>query len=352
MNLSQLGRRKFLNQLFAYVAPGLLVIAIASCSSPSNQANSGTATNKSPSANPASSGEPGRVLRVGFISSDSKVPIGPEGWAQQKGDLLQTLQTLGISEVKFIPFDGGPALNEALSSNQLDLAFYGDTPALVGRSAGLKTKLINQARVGQDAWLITRKEGVQTVEELRGQRVGVAKGTYLHRYLLGLLEQKGLVTAVKVVQIKSSDARSALERGDIAAYPFATGIGPILLEKGGFKSIDQAKNHKDLVGTSVSIITEEALANYPQLPQKWNQVRQKALAEIRSNPDAFYQFAVKSSGNLSLANVKESYAIELYPTEPCTPDGLKLLNSTKQFLADQKLLKSDFEIKDWQVANP
>lgn len=345
----RLGRRKFLNRFLASLTTCTLVVAVSSCSQ-QNQANLAATANNASAASPvANVGK--SVLRVGFISTESKVPIGPEGWAQQKGLWAQELQSLGISEVQFVPFDGGPALNEALSSNQLDLGLYGDTPALVGRSAGLPTKLINQTRVGQDAWLITKQPELKSVEDLKGKKVGVAKGTYPHRYLLGLLDQKGLAQDVKVVQMKSADARAAIERGDIAAYPFAMGVGPTLLEQ-GFQSIDQARNHDGLVGTGVSIITEASLAKYPELPKKWNQVRLQALADIKANSEAFYQFAAKQSGGLSLSAVKASYPLDLYPTEPFSERGLQLLSSTKQFLADQKLLKADFDIKAWQVANP
>lgn len=344
---SQLKRRQVLAQGFTAAVSCALAIGLSSCSLPSNQVNATGTLNSSASGN---SGQ-GKVLRVGFISTEAKSPIGPEGWAQQKGLWNRELQGLGISEVQFVPFDGGPALNEALASGQLNLGLYGDTPAIVGRSAGLPTHLLNQSSLGQDSWLMTNRADLQSLEDLKGKTLGVAKGTYMHRYLLGLLDAKGLTPTVKIVQIKTADAKVAIERGDIAAYPFALGSGPALLER-GFRSIDQASNHDGLVGTSVSIITEATLKQYPDLPKKWNQVRQQALADLRANPEAFYQFALKESGGLSLAAVKASYPLELYPNEPFTDQGLKLLNSTKQFLADQKLLRSDFDIQAWRVANP
>jgi sulfonate transport system substrate-binding protein len=341
--------RSFLNRLLASVTTVALLFTLTSCTSQHSQSNNSAVASSNTKANPAEAKT--RVLRVGFISSESKLPIGPEGWALKKGTLTPALKSLGITEVKFFPFVGGPSLNEALVSDQLDIGLYGDTPALVGRAVGLPTRLINQTRVGQNAWLVTKKNGPRSVAQLKGTKIGVAKGTYPHRYLMGLLDNKGLTKNVNVVQIPSADAKAALERGDIAAYPFAMGTGPMLVAQ-GFPVIDQAKDHQGLVGTGVSVVTENLLSRYPQLPQKWNQIRQQALQDIKANPEEFYQFAAQASGNVPLAIVKESYPLDLYPTEPFTPQGLKLLNSTKQFLADQKLLKSDFDIKDWQISNP
>ncbi|MBD2095777.1 ABC transporter substrate-binding protein [Trichocoleus sp. FACHB-591] len=349
--IHRLGRRKFLNHFLTSLTTYALVVTAASCSSQQSQINSTAIANTAPATSSVAKAGDQAVLRVGFISTESRVPLGPEGWAHQKGWWNQELKSLGIQEVRFVPFDGGPALNEALSSGALDLGLYGDTPALVGRSAGLPTKLINQTRVGQDAWLLTKQDGVRSLADLKGKKVGVAKGTYLHRYLIGLLEENKLTSDVKIIQMKPAEAKVAIERGDIAAYPFAMGVGPTLLEQ-GFRAIDQASTHDDLVGTGVSIVTEAALAKYPELPKQWNQTRQKALADIKANSEAFYQFAAKESGGLSLSAAKASYPLNLYPTEPFNDRGLQLLNSTKDFLAEQQLLKSDFDIKDWQAANP
>ncbi|WP_242051236.1 ABC transporter substrate-binding protein [Nostoc spongiaeforme] len=346
---SQVIECSFLHRLLVSITTVAFLFTLTGCTSQQGQSNNSAVASSNTDAN--STKAKTQVLRVGFISSESKLPIGPEGWALQKGKLTPALKSLGVTEVKFIPFVGGPALNEALVSGQLDMGLYGDTPALVGRAAGLPTRLINQTRVGQNAWLITNKNAVGSVAQLKGTKIGVAKGTYPHRYLMGLLDKEGLTKDVKVVQIPSADAKAALERGDISAYPFAMGAGPTLASQ-GFPVLDQAKDHQGLVGTGVSVVTENFLSRHPELPQKWNQMRLQALQEIKANPEEFYQFAAQASGNVPLAIAQESYPINLYPTEPFTPEGLKLLNSTKQFLAEQKLLKSDFDIKDWQISNP
>lgn len=345
--------RGFLNRFLVSTLSAVTTLALlllnTGCGSSSQSGTSVEAAQKTAPESPTKTKS--LVLRVGFISTESKVPIGPEGWAMQKGTLKSELQDMGVTEVKFIPFRGGPALNEALSSGSLDMGLYGDTPAIVAKAAGINTKLINQTRVGQNSWLVTNKSGPRSVADLKGQKVGVAKGTYPHRYLLGLLDQAGLSKDVKVVQLQGTDAEAALVRGNIAAYPFAMGAGPLMASK-GFPVIDEAKNHNGLVGTGVSVVTGEILAKHPQLPQRWNQIRQKALRDMQANPEAFYQFAAEASGGMPVPVVKESYPLNLYPEQPFTQEGLQLLNSTKKFLADQGLLKSDFQVTDWMVTQP
>ena len=99
---------------------------------------------------PAKASAP-EALRVGFIGTGEHQPIGAEGWAYKRGLLGPVLQKQGFSDVSFIRFANGPDLNEALSGGSLDLGIYGDTPALVGRAAGLPTRLLIKA---SSAWTL------------------------------------------------------------------------------------------------------------------------------------------------------------------------------------------------------
>ena len=114
-------------------------------------------------------------LRVGFIGTGEHQPIGAEGWAYKRGLLLPALKKQGFADVSFIRFANGPDLNEALSGGSLDVGIYGDTPAIVGRAAGMPTRLLNQSVVGLDAWLLVRADGPKTwpswsVRRLRPRR--------------------------------------------------------------------------------------------------------------------------------------------------------------------------------------
>jgi ABC-type nitrate/sulfonate/bicarbonate transport system substrate-binding protein len=50
-----------------------------------------------------------------------------------------------------VRFANGPDLNEALSGGSLDVGIYGDTPALVGRAAGLPRDSSTKASL---AWML------------------------------------------------------------------------------------------------------------------------------------------------------------------------------------------------------
>ena len=282
----------------------------------------------------------GGVLRVGILSTNG-TPTGVDGWGYKQGILLPALRDAGISKIQYSAFAHGPNLNEALASNAVDVGLYSDTPAIVGHSAGIKTRLVNQNAVGNNTWLIVRQDGPKTLEDLRGKTVGTSKGTAWSRYLFGLLAEKGLTKDVKVVHLPS-DAGPALLHGDIAAY---AGNGPQLIAQ-GFRSIDDSSQHPELQGTSVTVVTEQYLTEHPKFPDVWNKAHLAAVNDVLAHTDAYYQFeADVTKQPLSVAKLSNS--VDRFTTQPFTERGLTLLSSTKAFLVDQHLARQDFDVKTW-----
>ena len=292
----------------------------------------------------------GYTPRVGIISSGNGALGGAEGWALHTGLLRRELRKAGIVDVQFVKFPNGPDLNEALAGGALDVGLLGDTPALIARGAGLPTRAINQDQVGMNVWLIAREDGPKTVADLRGKTVATSKGSYMSRYLLGLLQEQGLSHDVTFVHLLPSDAEPALRRGDIAAYAAPAGTGPLLVAH-GFKVIDQAVKHPGLTGSHVTVVTERFLAAHPDFPQAWNHARRDALADLQAHPAQFYQYEALAS-HLPLPIAEASFPLTLFRPEPFTRDGLALLDGTKTFLHAQGLLKTDFRLNDWTTASP
>lgn len=324
-----------LSTLAAFI-PLLLTTACSSSSTLSNEVPSPKASLPSNTA----------TLRLGFISTGYQVPIGSAGWAIHQGILKPELQKAGISDVRLENFPNGPDLNEALVAGEVDIGVYGDTPAIVARAEGIKTRLINQEQVGMNVWLLAKKNGPHSVAELKGQKVATSKGSYMYRYLIGLLQESGIAKQVTVVHLLPRDAQVALERGDIAAYAAPTGTGPLLLAK-GFPLIDEADTHANLSGTSVTVITEAFLAKHPDFPQKWNAAITKAVKDLKANPQAYYKFHAEVS-RYPIDVVRASYPLDQFPEEPFPTKGLELLEGTKKFLVSQGLAKSDFKLTDWR----
>jgi sulfonate transport system substrate-binding protein len=325
---------------------GLALFALVPAALSCGGSTTGSAAASGGTGGPAATGR----LRIGFISTQKDFN-GPEGFSYARGAFKAILGKAGISDVEVSAFPNGPPLSEAIKGGSLDVGIYGDTPAMVARAGGLPTRLVIQSTLDLEAFLLTKKDGGPTdVKDLGGRKVGVQKGSYIHRYLLGLLDGAGLKDKVTVSDLATTDAEAALTRGELDAYAAPAPISH-LLEAKGFPVIDRIRrDHPDLAGSSVTVVTQAYADANPALVAAWRQARAAAVAEVRAEPQAYYDFQARTQ-NLPAdklgPKLAEIYPFDAYPTEPLIPRGRTLLEGTKRFLLDQKLVRSDFSIDDW-----
>jgi len=291
-------------------------------------------------------GSSSQVLRLGYIGPGKK-PANATGWALRQGHLLRELAPLGFKEITTRNFPNGPDLNEAFLSGALDVGIYGDTPAVVARSRGLDGQLIGFDAVGMNVWLLTPRNGVRSVKELEGQSIGVARGSYMHRYVLGLLKENGLQKSVKVIHMFPRDGEAALDQGSIAAFAAQIDVGPLLASR-GYPVIDEAEKHPTLRGTSVIVASGKLLAAAPGLPAAWTRARRNALQEIHRNSADYYAFHSEVSG-FPLEIVKVSHPLSHFPEAAYPPEGLALLDEVKKFLLAENLVNRDFALSEWRA---
>jgi sulfonate transport system substrate-binding protein len=334
MNVSR-NRKPFLTGLTRFLLAAVFLTVAVGCTNNASSTNS-KESNKSQST----------ILRIGYVgSTKDNIPSGVDGWGIQQKLLQEKLKKIGIEKFEFHAFPNGPPLNEAIAAGELDIGILGDTPAIVGRSNGLKTKLINQAAINSNVWLITPKNGVKTLEDLKGKTVATQLGSYMYRYLIGVLKEKGLDKDVKIVNMLSSDAEAALNRNDIAAYAFPTNSGPLIKSK-GYPVIDEAKDHPDLLGSTVTVVTQDYLSDNPDFLTIWNEVRKQSLEDLLKKPEDFYQFQSEQVG-YPVEVMQDSLPLSNLKSEALSEEGIKLLEGTKKFLVEGEFAKKDFDLNDW-----
>ncbi|WP_168220972.1 ABC transporter substrate-binding protein [Actinomadura sp. WMMA1423] len=310
------------------LAAGLLVLAAAACGS--SEADSGSGT-----------------LRIGVIGSGVGNKLTRAvGFLDQRGELLPELKAAGITKIKVATFPNGPDLNQALAGGSLDIGQYGDTPALIGRGQGLPTRLLSLNSIRLDAAIVAKKDGgPASLKDLEGKRIGVQTGSYIHRYLLGALEQAG-VKPKEIIHMYTPAIIAALEKNSIDAGGLVA-ADQAAQEKKGYKSIDIAsRDHPDLLGTSVTVVTEKYLAGHKDIVQVWQKAETKAAQAAKADWPGYTAYVAETGGYAADISIKTTLKDQL-PEEPFPAEGLKLLEGTKTFLVQQALIKKDYTLDSW-----
>lgn len=165
------------------------------------------------------------TIRIGFPGAGTGGrPLPSTGFTANtvfRNELEQEFAADGIKiEWKYY-VGAGPALNEAFANGLLDFCFgHGDLPLIVGRSTGLKHKIILSSGRGGDIYFITPATSTaKTVADLQGKTLSVQKGTAGQLTMYRFLEKSGFTEPEKQFRIISQirdDRVASLSTGDIA----------------------------------------------------------------------------------------------------------------------------------------
>lgn len=189
--------------------------------------------------------------------------------AQGKGFIDEEFKNTP-TKITYEYFTGtGPAINEAIANSRLDFAQYGALPNIIGKAAGLPTRIV--ASYGETAVFgIARADlPISGFKDLVGKRVAVAKGTILHWALLKALEGNGLTLRdITLVDLKTADQLAALAAKSIDAV-VGTSTHLVLRDNGIGKVFYASRElGPKASGFGAITVTEQFEAQYPEATQK------------------------------------------------------------------------------------
>ena len=145
---------------------------------------------------------------------------------KDKGFLEKELAKDGI-KVRWVQSLGSNKALEFLNAGSIDFGSTAGAAALIGKINGNPIKSIYVYSRPEWTALVTRKDtGITKVEDLKGKRVAVTRGTDPHIFLVRALQEAKLTEKdVKLVLLQHPDGRTALERGDVDAW---AGLDPLM----------------------------------------------------------------------------------------------------------------------------
>jgi len=168
----------------------------------------------------------------GAESTPVPAPVGPDELRKvrlrvgdQKGNSQSLLRSAGLDRtpyaIEWSTFTSGPPLLEAASADAIDVGGVGNTPPLFAAAARRDVKIVSVSRgnVTSDALIVRKDSPLRRVEELRGKKIAVARGSSAHGQILLTLRKAGLTPKdVQLVLLQPADALGAFNSGDVAAW--------------------------------------------------------------------------------------------------------------------------------------
>lgn len=279
------------------------------------------------------------TLNIGF-QKYGLLPI-----VKQRGDLEQALKAQGI-QVKWVEFPAGPQLLEGLNVGSVVFGESGEAPPIFAQAASPNLVYVaNQpAAPNAEALIVQKNSPIQSIQDLKGKRVALNKGSNVHYLLLKLLEKNQLTLQdIQVVYLPPADARAAFEKGAVDAWviwdPFfaaaeqqigarVLATGQNLVSNHQFYLADRkfAEQHPEVLKTVVQQLNQTT---------EWVKTHQDDAARLLEKPTA-----------LDFNILKTSISRMGFGVTPLSPDVIQ----QQQYVADafyqQKLIPQPLKIQD------
>jgi sulfonate transport system substrate-binding protein len=147
---------------------------------------------------------------------------------RDKKFLEQDLAADGIS-VEWTQSLGSNKALELLNSKSVDFGSTAGAAALIGKANGNPIKAIYVYSRSEWTALVVQKDSpITKVEDLKGKKISVTRGTDPHIFLLRALHEVGLTERdIQIVVLQHPDGRIALEKGDVDAW---AGLDPMMAQ--------------------------------------------------------------------------------------------------------------------------
>ncbi len=201
---------------------------------------------------------------------------------KEKGWLEEELKKDGIA-VRWVLSLGSNKALEFLNAGSLDFGSTAGAAALIARINGNPVKSVYVYSKPEWTALVTGPNSAITkVEDLKGKRVAVTRGTDPHIFLVRTLAQHKLTDKdIKLVLLQHQDGRLALEKGDVDAW---AGLDPLMAQA----EIDNGAKlfHRNAAANTWGVLNvrEEFAKQQPELVARVLRAYERARAHALANP--------------------------------------------------------------------
>jgi sulfonate transport system substrate-binding protein len=307
----------------------------------------GNGSNSSGNSGSSSGGEL-KTVRIGSPAADATQLCENAGLALNLGYFDEELEKVGY-KAEYIGFgQGGTAVNEALSSNRLDLAFVGDIPPLIAKSNGLDIKAVaslnSQAELGI---VVGNNSGISTVSDLKGKKVVAAFGTVTYVYLINLLNSNGM--SIDDVEIINDIANGAtlVASGDADAV-VSTGAGIYQFQNAGIgKVLASSRDNTDISAQFFVYGNTGYINENPEAIKAIIKALIRSKDTANADPDAAYKA-------LEVTDKPASVVEQIYPREIgfdmfdpyLTKKAYEKLDKTSKILTDSKVITKEVKAEE------
>lgn len=241
----------------------------------------------------------------------------------------------------------GPAINEAFASGAIDVAIYGDMPALTAKSNGIDVKVIASVTSKLEYAIVVEPDSdISSVQDLEGKKIAVGFGTGPYKYLDKLLSKNDLSINGDVEIVNSStDGPTMLSSGQVDAFVTQLSAG-YAYEKGNIgKVVFTSREDETFSDQMLLVARTEFLENNREAAVALVQALYDAYDFAQTNPSGVYSdLATENFPKAIQEQVYSDQSFEYF--DPAIDDlTIEKLTDLLKYEKDNQLISSEVDIE-------
>ncbi|KKL58928.1 hypothetical protein LCGC14_2220450 [marine sediment metagenome] len=241
--------------------------------------------------------------------------------------------------LSYVEFQSLPSVNEAFATDNVDMVFEAEPPAIIGRSAGIGILIADSGVSLIQEILVHTDSEIREVKDLKGKKIAVLAGTSSHYGLVKILEAAGLSRDdVEVLDMVPPDAKAAFGTNQVDAWA----VWPPFVEQEVLSGLGRTLGGGDVFIQSIVAVREKFSVESPELLSDLLAVVGRAQDWILANEESAQQI-IATELDLELAVVVEAWPKHNFKP-PFGDDEIADIQAKADFLLEVGLIDNKVNV--------
>ena len=280
---------------------------------------------------------PKTIVRIGSFSQ--AVDYAPYLIAKKKGWFEAALKDQNTTLI-YTAFESLPPINEAFATNQIDIVFEAEPPAIIGEAGGVKLDVMDISCSLIQTLVVPSDSDIDSIADLKGKKIAVLTGTSSHYGLIKLLDEAGInASEVTILDMGPNDARAAFESGQIDAWA----VWPPFTEQQEVSGRGRILPGGDAYIHSIMAVREGFMQDHPAIYAKIDSVFDHAKQWILDNEQEAIQL-IAGELNTDIAVVEKAWPRHDWKAT-LNDDIVKDVQAKADFLVNEGKIKNKLDVQ-------
>lgn len=241
---------------------------------------------------------------------------------------------------------GGPVMNEALASGDLDMSFLGGQPTFSGMANGNGVKIITMATASSKdpCLLVAADSDITEISQLKGKNLSTEVGSDNHYQLVEMLALGGLVEDdINLYNLKPNEALPALLNGEIDCMQSVSPRKWQFINDGDVRIL---VNMSETTGRNnqVLVATEDFIENHGDLIVRFLKVLQRAVDYYKENKEECWD--ILSEYSSISRELMDDFMDDYDSTLGLTDTDKEYMENVYEFLYSHGMLDTEIDLEN------